>query len=103
MTTATSAYDAIAIRDGVAALGLPVEIDHSPVWGSPYKHVYAFLSNRRWDGPLIHVSPQEELENGDGIYVTSRKNVGDTEAQADTVDDLDELLAWVEDRKGGQR
>jgi hypothetical protein len=103
MNPATSAYDAVALRDGIAALGLPVVIDHSPVWGSPHKHVYAFLSDRRWDGPLIHVSPQEELETGDGIYVTSRKNVDDTNAQADTVDGLDELLAWVEDRKGGQR
>lgn len=96
--TATSAYDAVAIRDGVAALGLAVEIDHSPIWGSPHKHVYAFLSDRRWDGPLIHISPQEELETGHGIYVASRTSMDDTEAAADIVDDLDELMAWVGDR-----
>jgi hypothetical protein len=100
MTTA-SAYDAVAIRDGVvAALDLRASIDHSPVWGSPFKHVYVFLSDQGMNGPLVHVSPQEELEMGHGLYAALRSSVDDTEAEAEVVDDLDELIAWVEDHQG---
>src|SRR5689334_3544371 len=91
----TSAYDAIAIRDGVAALGLRASIDHSPVWGSPWKHVFVFLTDKGMSGRLIHVSPQEELEAGHGLYAALRSSVDDTEAAAEVVADVDELMAWV--------
>jgi hypothetical protein len=98
--TATSAYDAIVIRDGVAALGLSAQVDHSPVWGSPYKHVYVPLTDAGLDGPVIHISPQEELERGHGLYAALRSSMDDGEAEAEVVDDLDELMAWVEDHQG---
>jgi hypothetical protein len=99
-TNRTSAYDAIAIRDGVGTLGLRASIDHSPVWGSPYKHVYVFLSDRGIAGPLVHVSPQEELEQGHGLYAALRSSIDDHDAEAEVVDDLPELMAWVEDHQG---
>jgi len=106
--TASVAYDAVAIRDRARELGLAAEVDHSPVWGSPFKHVFVFLTEARWDGRLVQISPEGELvpdAPADSLIVGERANAtaeaGDDDMQV--LDSADELMAWLAAKQGGER
>jgi hypothetical protein len=106
--TAAVAYDAVAIRDRVREIGLPAEVDHSPVWGSPFKHVYVFLTEARWDGRLVQISPEGELvpdAPADSLIVSERANVTaeGSDDDADVLDSADELMAWLAARREANR
>jgi hypothetical protein len=94
---AAVSYDAVAIRDRARELGLPAEVDHSPIFGSPFKHVFVFLTEARWEGRLVHISPQNELEAAPeaSLFVCERASVEDVDAEPDVVDGVDELMAWL--------
>jgi hypothetical protein len=94
---AAIAYDAVAIRDRARELGLAAEVDHSPVWGSPFKHVFVFLTKARWEGRLVHISPQNELEAApeSSLIVGVREGI-DAEADGtEILDGADELMVWL--------
>lgn len=95
--SAAIAYDAVAIRDRARELGLAAEVDHSPIWGSPFKHVFVFLTEARWEGRLVHISPQNELEAApeSSLFVCERASVEDVDATPDVVDGVDELMVWL--------
>jgi hypothetical protein len=108
MSAATASYDAVAIRDRARELGFCAEVDHSPVWGSPFKHVFVFLTEARWDGRLVQISPEEELvpnAPADSLIVGERVNAtaeaGDDDMQV--LDSADELMAWLAAKQGGER
>jgi hypothetical protein len=94
---AATAYDAVAIRDRVRELGLAAEVDHSPIWGSPFRHVFVFLTKARWEGRLIQISPQNELEAAPeaSLLVCERASVEDVDAEPDVLDGVDELMMWL--------
>lgn len=99
--TAATTYDAVAIRDQVRELGLVAEVDHSPIWGSPFKHVYVLLTGARWDGRLVQISPQEELGGGPGLLAGERPSVTAEGDEPEVLEDADELMAWLADKHGG--
>jgi hypothetical protein len=105
VNAATAAYDAVAIRDRARELGLNAEVDHSPVWGSPFKHVFVFLTGARWDGRLIQICPEGELVPDapvGNLIVSERANVTAEAADGDAevLDDADELMAWLDTKRG---
>jgi hypothetical protein len=92
------AYDAVRIRDAVRDLGLPAEVDHSPVWGSPFRHVFVFLTEARWEGRLVQVSPEAELvpdAPADSLIVGLRCGVDDADAPTQVLDSAEELIGWL--------
>jgi hypothetical protein len=105
MSAAAASFDPVAIRDRARELGLNAEVDHSPVWGSPFKHVFVFLTGARWDGRLIQISPEGELvpDAPEGsLIVSERANVTAeaTDGDAEVLDDADELMAWLDTKAG---
>lgn len=98
-----AAYDAVAVRDRVRELGLNAEVDHSPIWGSPFKHVFVFLTEDRWQGRLIQISPEEELTEdapADSLIVGVRGDADDVDAEGQVLDNLDELIGWLAAKQG---
>ncbi len=106
MSAATASYDAVAIRDRARELGFAAEVDHSPVWGSPFKHVFVFLTEARWDGRLVQISPANELMDAPaGSLIVGEYASVDSEGdeEPDLVEDVDELMAWLAAKQGGER
>jgi hypothetical protein len=99
--TAATAYDAVAIRDGICALGLNAEVDHSPIWGSPFKHVFVFMTEERWEGRYFQISPEVELAEDappQSLIVTERMDGLEDEGQV--LDGPDELMGWLAAKQG---
>jgi hypothetical protein len=97
------AYEAVAIRNQVRELGLSADVDYSPIWGSPFRHVFVFLTEARRDGRLVQISPERELvpdAPADSLIVAERSNVDDVEAEGQVLASPDELMAWLADHRG---
>lgn len=90
------AYDAVVIREAVRDLGLRAEVEESPTWGSPFKHVYVFLTEARWEGRLVRVSPEREMVEGDGLLVGEFGKYSEVNAaEVQLLDSVDELVTWL--------
>jgi hypothetical protein len=107
MAAATGSYDPVAVRDRARELGLCAEVDHSPIWGSPFRHVFVFLTEARWDGRLVQISPEGELvpdAPAGSLIVSERANVTAeaSDGDAEVLDGVDELMAWLDAKRGAR-
>jgi hypothetical protein len=112
---ATADQAARRIADTLGADAPTVHVDHSPIYGSPYSHLFIYLTEDgepRDDGnrivvPYLHISFREEMEGEDrsGFYVGKYRNddhaeniEGNADEDVAEFDTLDEVIPWIKQR-----
>jgi hypothetical protein len=110
---ATADQAARQIADALGADGPGVHVENSPIYGSPFSHLYIYLTEDgepRDDGnrivvPYLQISFREEMEQETGFLVGRYRNDdhaegidGDPGEDVASLDTLDEVVAWVKQR-----
>jgi hypothetical protein len=94
-------YEPAEIQERLERLGLKSSVQPSGISGSPFQHVYVFLSDKEFEGEFILITPREEVEVEDGFLVAVYPKEGEEPYdqvvdECDTLDEVAELSCIVE-------